>query len=281
MDDRGLYKVLRSSRELQQQQVAVLPSCTSADATIEVTHNLDQTVRWHWRLQSHGTTLASGYVIAYKASDAGTKITAAVAREIVVAKRENSVVTTAIPRTTPAASLQHKLSVRLLPSDFSVQDKQLELYVDNEGVSAHDARGNLVFSFRMQDFRDARLKTEWETPLQLEFPGALVAATASAGSRLFEQQTIRGVALPFNHFPLFTTDSISLIGYASIDAVLAQVRTPWHRLELAWETEGLVRTVALEVPNHGTSELVRDLRRAAAVQKNPCDGVNVLVASRP
>jgi hypothetical protein len=275
MDNRDLYDALRSDAAVKRLSINLRPACSSADAVLEVTHNLEATVEWYWKLKSpHGDTSSAGHIIAYASKDAGAKIVKEVTRELAIARGDvlnaDSHSRTQAPRTIALRTLR----VMLLPSDFTVRDTSLELDVDSEQVSARDTHGNLVFQFAVRDFRDARLEREWEQPLQLDFPAGLVASVVYAGNHWFDPVTIRGREMPFNHGALFLSGALGTMSYVAAGAVAAQVRTPWHRLELAWDTDGVVNTVTLQVPSRGSKELVRDLQMASAAARPACSVTN-------
>lgn len=69
---------------------------------------------------------------------------------------------------------------------------------------------------------------------------------------------------------LFLNGVLGEVAYLGLGAIPAQVRMPWHRLELAWEKDGVMKTVALQVPGKGSKELVRDLQRASAAARPAC-----------
>lgn len=104
----------------------------------------------------------------------------------------------------------------------------------------------------------------------MDFPAGLIAWTANAGDHWFDPVTIRGTELPFNHGVLFLSGVLGEVTYLGLGAIPAQVRMPWHSLELAWEKDGVVKTVALQVPGKGSKELVRDLQRASAAARPAC-----------
>jgi hypothetical protein len=275
MENRELYDALRSDAAVKRLSINLRPACSSADAVLEVTHNLEATVEWYWKLKSpQGDTSSAGHVIAYASKDAGAKIVDGVSRELAIANgavlNDYSHSQTQRPRSiTPRI-----LKVKLLPSDFAMRDTSLELFVDSEWVSARDTHGNLVFQFAVQDFRDARLAREWEQPLQMDFPMGLIAWTANAGDHWFDPVTIRGGEMPFNHGALFLSGALGTMSYVTIGAIAAQVRTPWHRLELAWDQDGVVNTVTLQVPSRGSKELVRDLQMSSAAARPACAVTN-------
>jgi len=70
------------------------------------------------------------------------------------------------------------------------------------------------------------------------------------------------------------TELGGLVSYTGAGVILAQVRIPWHSLELAWEKDATVKTVALEVPGRGSKQLVDDLRMAANARQPVC-GVQI------
>lgn len=248
------------------------PACNSANVVLEVTHNLDLTVDWNWKLKSsRGETISAGHIIAYSAREAGARIVDEVMRQLKLARGDVPLNADSPSRPKGGGTIAPRtLMVAFLPTDFNVQDTRLNLFVDSEQVSARDVHGNLIFQFQVKDFRDARLEREWEQPLQMNFPTGLITWTADASNHWFDPVTFRGTEMPFNHGVLFLSGALGVISYLSVGAVAAQVRTPWHRLELAWEEDDVVKTVALQVPGRGSKELVRDLQIASAAARPAC-----------
>lgn len=70
-------------------------------------------------------------------------------------------------------------------------------------------------------------------------------------------------ALDSNKFALSTA---GLIGYVGAGTVLAQIPTRVEILEIAWEQDGLVKTVSLQVPPHESKRLLRALHPADSGQ---------------
>jgi hypothetical protein len=65
MDNREIYEALKSREELSQHSVQLLPVCGSAGTMLDITHNLDRTAEWNWKLRTaQGQTIAEGMVIA-------------------------------------------------------------------------------------------------------------------------------------------------------------------------------------------------------------------------
>jgi hypothetical protein len=277
IDNRELYESLRSNLKFKQSSIQLVPVCGSADATVEVTHNLGRTVEWTWTLKlRQGDSVATGRIVAYASRDAGAKIADAVAREMAIGRGDDTLIADGEPpRTQPEAVPSRTMHVGLMPSDFAVQDTRLDLTLDGERVTARDMQGHIVFSFALAEFRDARLRREWEQSLQLDWPVSLLAVTKYAGEHLYDPVTIHGWELPFNHVSVLATEVTGVIGYVGAGAVLAQVRTPWHRLELACDENGEIKTVTLQVPASGSKELVRELRAAASQQDQSCQSANV------
>lgn len=75
MDNREIYEALKSRNELTQWAVQLLSGCSTADTVLDVTHNVDRTSEWNWKLRSaQGTTITDGFVIAKSSRDAATRI---------------------------------------------------------------------------------------------------------------------------------------------------------------------------------------------------------------
>jgi hypothetical protein len=62
----------------------------------------------------------------------------------------------------------------------------------------------------------------------------------------------------------FALSSGELIGYLSAGTVLAQIPTRAEILEIAWEQNGVVKTVALQVPLHQSKPLLHALQDAVS-----------------
>jgi len=274
IDNRDLYAALRANGELKQMGVELRPACSPADVELEVTHNLNMTVEWYWQMRSRqGEDLTSGRVIAFQGKEVGSKITSAAMRQLAGTKDDGPQMATVAAGSQPPVPATRVIPVRWLPYDFSQHDTQLVLYVDGERVRARDSEGNVVFEFAMREFRDARLTREWEQPLQLDYPEALLASVTNASFHLGlrEPAIIKGHEMPFTYEALFALEAAGTIGYFTIGGVLAQVRLPWHELELVWDKDGIVKTVALEVPGHGAKQLVSDLHNAEVAQQSSCE----------
>src|SRR5271166_6562776 len=140
MDNRELYNALRANAELKQASIQLLPACSSADATLEITHNLDRTLEWSWRLvSSQHQTVYSGNVIAFAVGNAAERISDRVAREIALARGDS-----VEPAGNTRQRAQEDISIRnirshLSFSDLSQHDSRISLSVDGERVSGRDA----------------------------------------------------------------------------------------------------------------------------------------------
>ena len=244
IDNGELYAALPPKESLQKMGVELRPACSSADIHLEVFHNLSQTENWFWQANlPDGQILTSGRVIAFQGKGVGQKIIHAALRQIALSSGEPLLEqVAAISELPPAARAFH---ARLLPYDLEQHDTHLKVYVDAERLRALDSRGNLVFDFSLQEFRDARLTREWWQPLALDDPTGLMEAIASPA------------------------DAYGVGAYLGIGAVLAQIKLPWHSLELAWEKDGIVKTVAMEISSKNGKQLIRDLQSASLTQQPP------------
>jgi hypothetical protein len=75
MDNREIYEALKFRNELTQWAVQLLSGCHAADTVLDITHNVDRTAEWNWKLRSaQGTTITDGFVIADSSREAATKI---------------------------------------------------------------------------------------------------------------------------------------------------------------------------------------------------------------
>jgi hypothetical protein len=256
------------------------PVCSPADAQLEVSHNLDLTVAWIWQLKSkQGELLSSGRVIAFQGRDVGAKITASALREIAMnsgpAHNADIGVSSPVPVVAP-----NTIRAAWMPYDFEQHDTQLTLYVDAERVRGQDSHGRVVFDFPIQGFRDARLTREWDHPMQLGDPTGLVAAAQYAGDHWWDPVLWKGQDTGFNHGALFTVEFATLVAYFGAEGVLTQVRHPVDVLELAWEKEGVVKTIALQLSRKDGRRLIRNLQDAAAAQQPLCE-VNGTTDNQP
>ena len=75
MDNREIYQALKSRDELTQHSVQLLPACGGAGTMLDVTHNLDRTSEWNWKLRTgQGQTVSEGMVIASSSRSAAARI---------------------------------------------------------------------------------------------------------------------------------------------------------------------------------------------------------------
>lgn len=157
MANRDLYSALQSDPEVKHLSITLRPACSAADAVLEVSHNLDITVEWYWKLKSsQGDIVSAGHVIAYAGREAGARIADEVIRELAFAGRDVLRNADGPSRTQAGSRIAPRtLKAKLLPADFMDQDTSLNLFIDTEQVSARDTHGNLVFRFGVLDFRDA------------------------------------------------------------------------------------------------------------------------------
>ena len=274
MTNGEIYKALRSHRELKRSAVQLRPACTFTDAILKVTHNLDVTVEWYWELWStEQEKLAGGRVIAFDAGDAAKKIADEAARAInALAGRqwhrtESHHKVSRYEKVTPLTA-----NVALLPTDLTVRDNRIVLYIDGEEVKARDMTGRLVFTIAREDLRDVRLRTEWNQPLELDEPTPLLRKIEVAGDHFYDPTVTVGDGLEINLHPaqllLYEAEFVAYVGLAPI---LAQVRTQSQALDLAWEEKGAVKTVSLQVPGSESGQLLHALRTSRSWESdNAC-----------
>lgn len=83
MDNREIYEALKSRDELTQRSVQLLPACRAAGVVLDITHNLDRTAEWNWKLRTaQGHSISEGTVIASSSRDAAAKIAAEAVRDV-------------------------------------------------------------------------------------------------------------------------------------------------------------------------------------------------------
>lgn len=83
MDNREIYEALKSRDELTQRSVQLLSACRAAGVVLDITHNLDRTAEWNWKLQTaQGHSISAGTVIASSSRDAAAKIAAEAVRDV-------------------------------------------------------------------------------------------------------------------------------------------------------------------------------------------------------
>ncbi len=265
MDDRELYEALRTNAEVKLSSIRLLPACGSADAMLEITHNLNQTLEWNWRLVSaQKETISNGRVIAFTSRNAAERINNQVAHEIALARGEKLNIADHVPQRTHEDTSIQNVRAHVLRSDFSPQDSRISLSLDNEKLTGRDAKGNLVFTFSMEDLLDVELRKEWNHPLQLDEPIGLVGFLETAAD---PRDAMVATAV--------------LAAYAGIGAVLAQVRTPVHILDIAWQDKGAVKTVSVQVPVHESGRLLRALRPAGfGAQEQTCSSPTMVATSQ-
>jgi len=247
MDNRELYEALQSQGKFQQSSIQLLPACSSADATLEITHNLELTLEWNWKLLSaQRETISSGRVIAFASTSAAERIANQVAREIAFAGGQIESPANGALRAKENVSLRNIRS-HLVSSDFSLQDSRISLSVDNETVTGRDAVGNVAFTFFLDDLLDVRRRKEWNHPFQLDAPTGLITSLETGAT----DEEVLGAAA-------------ALAIYVSGGALLTQVRTPVHILDLAWQEDGAVKSVSLQIPVRESSRLLRVLQDAGS-----------------
>ena len=263
MDNRDIYKALESRPELQQWAVRVTPACDGADAVLDITHNLNLTVEWFWTLRAQaGGIISSGRVIAFEVPTAAQRIAEQVAHEIALAHGQELDVAEHVTRRASENVPIRNIRSHVLRSDFSSADSRISLSVDNETVTGRDAVGNVAFTFSLEDLLDVRRRKEWNHSLQLGEPTGLVSLLETGSTDEEVMAAAEGLAI-----------------YVSIGAVLAQVRTPVHILDLVWQENGAVKTVSLQVPPHESKRLLRALRPAgSSEQEQACSSATAVVA---
>ena len=263
MDNRDIYKALDSRPELKQSVVRITPACDGADAVLEITHNLNLTVEWSWTLRSRrGNAISSGRVIAFEAPTAAQRITDQVVHEIAVAHGQELGVAERITQHASENVPIRNLRSLVLRSDLSSADSRIDLSVDNETVIGRDAVGNVAFTFSLEDLLDVRRRKEFDHPLQLDVPTGLITSLETGTT---DQQVLGATA--------------ALAIYVSGGALLAQVRTPVHILDLVWQENRAVKTVSLQVPPRESKRLLRALRPAGSTQQEQaCSSATAVVA---
>lgn len=272
MTDGEIYKELRSQRKLRRLAVHLRPACTLTDVILNVSHNLDVTVEWYWELRStEKEKLAGGRVIAFDARDAAKKIAADAARAIDVQPyRTSSHRDVSRYEKVPPLTA----NVALLPTDFAVRDNRIVLYIDGEEVKARDMTGRLVFTIAREDLRDVRLRADWNHPLELGEPTPLLKKIEAAADHFHDPTVTVGDSLEINLHPaqllLYGAEFVAYVGLAPM---LAQVRTPSHALDLAWEEKGAVKNVSMQVPGSESGQLLHALHTSRSRESdNACPG---------
>jgi hypothetical protein len=189
--------------------------------------------------------LTTGRLVAFQGKEVAGKLARAALHQLAVTNGSEALAENQrSSQPLPAGKTVH---AKWLPTDLANHDTHVTLYFDTERVWARDRSGASVFEFSAQQFRDARLAREWWQPLVLDDPTGLIDAIATPA------------------------DADGVMIYLGIGAVLAQVRIPRHSLELAWEKDGIIKTVALEVSKRDGKQLIHDLNNAASAQEPVCD----------
>jgi len=246
MDNRRLYAALQANSQFKAMGVELLPACTPADVQIQITHNLEQTEDWIWQLNAaDGHEFTSGRLVAFQGKEVAGKLARAALHQLAVTN--GSAALAENQRSSQPLPAGKTVQAKWLPPDLEHHDTHVTLYFDSERVWAHDRSGALVFEFSADQFRDARLTREWWQPLALDDPTGLIDAIATPA------------------------DAEGVMVYLGIGAVLAQVRIPWHSLELVWEKDGVIKTVALEISKRNGMQLINDLQNAAIAHEPSCD----------
>jgi hypothetical protein len=295
MDNREINDALRSQGELKEPGIQLRPACSPAEAMLDITHNLERTVEWNWRLRStQGATISSGRVIAFRSRDAASKIAEEVVREIRLARDQNA--ETAGHRT---AQLSESVSprtvrARMIPPDFSMPDTRVFLSVDEERVVARDINNRVLFDVPRERVLDARLHADWRRSLQLGDPTFLALQLQRNVTHVVGDGTAPDHSnTPPCHFegPGWSTDfcgilalgeaafylgeaafsTAELVVYLSVGTTLAQIPIRSEVLEIAWEDNGDVKTASLQVPWQGSGQLGRALRAVrSSGQRDAC-----------
>jgi hypothetical protein len=75
MDHSEIYQALKSRDELAQHSLQLLPACGGAGTMLDITHDLDRTAEWNWKLRTaQGQTVSEGMVIASSSRSAAARI---------------------------------------------------------------------------------------------------------------------------------------------------------------------------------------------------------------
>jgi hypothetical protein len=267
MDERDLSRALGSSVALKRWSIQVVPTCDPTGARLEVTHNLEQTVEWHWKLKSaEGETVTYGRVIAFTGRDAAQRIANSLVREIGLSRGDSAGDTTAIGMSSTREQIPTRtVAVKIMPTDFSTYDTRIALSIDSERISARDLNGRLLFSFRTEDLRDVRHTKAWDPMFPLADPTGLIALADSAGDPWSELSYTEG-----------------LIGHFALGVAVAPFKTPVHILDLVWEEDGQLKTLSLQVPSHESGRLLRAFRAVmCADPSQACGEATESAASKP
>ena len=315
MDNRDIHKALESRPELKQWAVRVTPACDGdgADAVLEITHNLNWTVEWSWTLRTHGgSAISSGLVIAFDKRGATSKIALAVTREVAAAHGTEVPVSADSSAAESYGNSGHSVPVLLLPTDFSVLDTRASLYIDSERVITRDTNNRVLFSVTREEIRDARRRADWRRSFQLPDPTPLAGRAWQDFTAVFVNMgldptvdpnlknrswlcRLEGVAwtvlsgsgsVTTNFCPALDVSKAALstaglLGYLGAGTVLAQVPTRAEILEIAWERDGVVQTVALQVPLYESKRLLRALLPAGASEQEQACGSATPVVAQP
>jgi len=284
MEDRDIYHALHSRTELKQWSVQVLPVCERSDFVVDITHNLDLTVEWFWALRPRqGEPIVRGNVIAFDKRNAASRIARAVTVEIALAHGADvqaDDVRKAARK--PNEGLGRSVAAQLIPTDFSVPDTRTSLYIDNEHVIARDINNRVIISASPEDVLDVRLRTDWRRSLQLDDPGPMLNQflndTVVTSDDLAEVVGQEGV--PSSSSPRLIRDTgktaarfAGLITYMSVGTVLAQIPTRSEVLDIAWEQDGDVKTVSLQVPMDESHQVLHALHALSEGEKHACNGM--------
>jgi len=211
-----------------------------------------------------------GQVIAFDKGNAASKIARAVAGEIELARGAHvqaDVVRKAARELNSGSG--RLVSAQLIPTDFSVPDTRASLYIDNEHVTARDVNDRVIFAVLREDVLDVRLRTDWRRSWQLDDPGPLLEQVlrdtvamsddlAEVGGQ--EAETERASLHLIRDTGKTAVRFAGLITYISAGVVLAQIPTRSEVLDIAWEQDGDVKTVSLQLPMEEAHQVLRTLR---------------------
>lgn len=279
MEDRDIYHALHSRTELKQWSVQVLPECERSDFFVDISHNLDLTVEWFWTLRPHqGAPIVRGHVIAFDKGNAAAKIARAVAVEIALAHGadvEANEFRKAARK--PMGGSGWSGRAQLIPTDFSMPDTSTSLYIDNEHMIARDINNRVIIAASPKDVLDVRLRSDWRRSLQLDDPGPMLKQVLNdavvTSDDLAEVAGQEGVPSSSSLRLIRDTGKTAvrfagLITYMSMGTVLAQIPTRSEVLDIAWEQDGDVKTVSLQVPMDESHQVLHALRALSGGEKH-------------
>jgi hypothetical protein len=309
MDSDDIVHALQARLELKQLPVEVVPGCSQIPMSVEVTHDLDHTIEWAWALQeSKNTPLMTGRVIAFDKHDAAAKITSVLAKEFTLAHRDQLHPAHPAANAPPSVSSGQTIGVLLIPSDFSMFDTRLSLYIDSERAEATDVTGRVIFDFRLEQVLAARLTTDWRRDYQLPDPTPIAMKAGTSFGQVFGDigmdpnidpmtqkrspvcnaekliWNINGlpVSCPVLDAAVSTVRTAGLVGYTTAGAVLALIPVRTEVLDVAWEVDGAVKEVSLQVPILHSKRLLHTFESVEAIEQQPqgCNYVGIATTTR-